>query len=696
MHPGPGHDRGATAFVGQLFAGIAIATVTATLGLLAVLDRTAAPAVTLAGGAVLAAVAVAAWLGLFRLAQPLDRVALDLAVIARDNPRHALRLGGRHSLRRLAAGIEGLRQQILGAEESRTAALRTATQRVDEQKRQLEAILLDLSEGIVVCNMQHQVLLYNEAAAALFEAPLALGLGRSLFSALTQEPILHMLERKREHGGAGGAAGSRFVCGTIDSRKLFQARLGVVRDADGQLAGYVLAMREAGAELAAMARRDDLLQLATQGLRGPLANLRAAAETLVGNPELSAAERAPFDRVVMEECAALTERIEALARGYRELGGAQWFLAEVHSSDLLASLRRRLEGGPRPIALTPTGLPAWLYADSLSLLLLLEHVLRRLQDEAGIDAVDAALTRVDKRIQLDLIWPGRPVGASVIDRWLDEVLVGGLGPLTGRMVLLRHGSELWSQPGRASESLLRLPLPSAEPAARPPSAKHPARPEFYDFDLLRRPLPAGAVAERPLRQLTYVVFDLETTGLRPSEGDEAVQIAAVRVVNGRVLTMETFDRLVNPGRPVPAESTRIHGITGAMVRDKPPLGMVLPQFQAFAADSVLVAHNAAFDMAFVSRAATTAGVRIEQPIIDTLLLSAHLDPNESDHSLDGIAARLGLAFTQRHDALGDALVTAAILVRLIERLEERGFKNLRELIDVTGMAAEIRGRQQQF
>ena len=599
-------------------------------------------------------------------------------------------------LGRLAMGIETLRGQIVEARQSTEAALAQATRRVDEQKRQLETILLDLSEGIVVCNMQHQVLLYNQIAAALFDAPLGLGLGRSLFTVLTQEPILHMLERVSERTGAAATAGSRFVCGTVDGRHLFQGRLGVMLDADQRAAGYVLAMRDAGAELAAMARRDDLLQSATEGFRGPLANLRAAAETLAANPELPSSDRIRFDRVVVDESANLSMRLESLARGYRELGGDQWFLAEIHSSDLLGSLRRRLGAGVPAVTLTPTGLPVWLYCDSLSVLVLLDHLIRNLQANFGVNAIDATVGPGDRRVHLDLIWAGQPIPSSMLDRWLNESLVGGLGPLTGRAVLLRHGSELWSQPGRAGESLLRLPLPSAEPATRPVMSTLPTRPEFYDFELLHRPLPAGDLAERSLRQVTYVVFDLETTGLRPSDGDEVVAIGAVRVVNGRVLNMESFDRLVNPGRTVPPDSTRFHRITDAMVRDKPPFDIVLPQFLVFAADAVLVAHNAAFDMAFVSRTAAAFGIRLELPVIDTLLLSAHLDPEETDHSLDGIAARFGLTFTRRHSALGDALVTAAILVRLIERFEERGFCNLRELIEATNMAAEIRGRRRQF
>lgn len=688
------NGRTLTASVARLVAVLAAATASLLVAILAWTETATGVAIAIAVGLVLLAFAVAGWLLVTRLAAPLDDLALDLAVIARDNPDHALRAGKSRWLARLAGSVETLRQSLSSARSDTAAALAEATARAEDQKRQLEAILLDLSEGIVVCNLHHQILLYNPAAAALFESPL--GLGRSLFTVLRQEPILHALERIQETASHARPLGDRFVCASLDGRLLVLARIGVIAGGEKQARGYVLAMRDISAELAAMARRDNLLLSATEGFRAPLASLRAAAETLSAHPEMEATDRARFERVLLEESTRLSERLEELARGYRDLGNAQWFMAEIHSNDLLASLQRRLAAAaPSPIV-TPVGLPAWLYGDSLSLLVLLEHLVRRLCDRLGITALDAAITHAERRVYLDFIWEGQPIAPSVIEGWLDASLVGGLGPLTGRAVLNRHGSELWSQAGRAGQALLRMPLPSAEPVAGPPPARPPARPEFYDFELLQQPLPTGELVGRPLRQVNYVVLDLETTGLHPSEGDEVVAIAAVRVVNGRVLTMETFDRLVNPGRSIPATSVAIHGITEEDVKDKPPLAVVLPQFQSFAEDAVLVAHNAAFDMAFLQRSAEGCGLRFDQPVLDTLLLSAYLDPDEMDHSLDGIAARLGLKFSQRHSALGDCMVTAAILVRQIERLEERGFQTLGDLIKATRMTAEIRARQREF
>jgi DNA polymerase III subunit epsilon len=349
------------------------------------------------------------------------------------------------------------------------------------------------------------------------------------------------------------------------------------------------------------------------------------------------------------------------------------------------------------VRLTATGLPQWLVGDSLSLLVLLAHLVEQIRRHAGVADIDIAFTPSDHRIYVELLWTGRPIAAAMLDEWLDEPLHGGLGPLTARAVLQRYGSDAWSETGPRGTALLRVPLASAEGIALPVRrAPRPQRPEFYDFNLLHQPLATGPAFDRPLRQLTHIVFDVETTGLRPAAGDEVVALAAVRVVNGRILTMESVEWLINPGRAIPAESVRFHGITDAMVKDKPPLAVVLPEFRRLARDAVLVAHNAAFDLTFLNRASGDGSGGFANPVLDTLLLSAFLDDEETDHSLDAITARLGLAIENRHNALGDSLATAAILLRFIDRLEARGLTTLGEVTDALNMAGQLRARRQQL
>jgi hypothetical protein len=127
----------------------------------------------------------------------------------------------------------------------------------------------------------------------------------------------------------------------------------------------------------------------------------------------------------------------------------------------------------------------------------------------------------------------------------------------------------------------------------------PARPKFFDFDLFDQPMNVEELDGMQLKALSFTVFDTETTGLRPSAGDEMISIGGVRIAHIEVLSEVTFSRLINPGRPIPKESIRFNGITDIMVATEPPATEVLHQFREFVGDSVLIAHNAAFDMKFL-------------------------------------------------------------------------------------------------
>lgn len=216
-----------------------------------------------------------------------------------------------------------------------------------------------------------------------------------------------------------------------------------------------------------------------------------------------------------------------------------------------------------------------------------------------------------------------------------------------------------------------------------PLAPTAARPLTYDFDLLIR-----TVEQSPgntlLRDLVYVVFDSETTGLDPAR-DEVVQLGAVRVVKGKLVPAETIDTLVRPPIAIPRRSTEVHGIDMDMVADAPSFDVVCARLHGFASGAILVAHNAAFDMAFVQRQARKSGVAFDHEVLDTVLMSAVVFGGSAEHTLDAICDRLGIVIPadKRHTALGDALATARALVAMIPILEGRGIETLGALRDET-------------
>ncbi len=651
------------------------------------------------------AVAAAALFGLYLL---LDRRLLrPTAALSREVQRlvqsrqldRELALPPRHQLGPLPDAVAALADELRLARRDLVRGMESATARVAEQKEWLEVILLELSEGVIGCSPSHQILLYTQAAVRLLDAPEAMGLGRSLFAVVTAEPVLHTLERldfRRREGAVSSEMVVPFVCATVDSRTMLQASMALILGPAREPTGYVVTLSDISHDLSRFARAEAVHRALTRGLRGPLANLRAAAETLSNFGGITAEERRAFEDVILAESVRISEQVEALAA---QSGGepvVRWPMADVYSADLLNCVSRRL-ADDTDIVLTVVGIPLWLHGDSLSLAATLDRLLRRLGEATRVTAFDAEALLGDRRVYIDLAWAGGPVPSQLIETWLDQPLEGTLGQQAIRDVLDRHGSELWSQPRPHGRAVLRIPLLTPmRPQFQPRTEKLPPRPEFYDFALMTEHGVAGDLAARPLREVDYVVFDTETTGLRPTEGDEIVSIAGVRVINGRILTGERFTRLVDPQRTIPQDSIRFHGITDEMVAHKPPARVVLPQFKAFVGDAVMVGHNAAFDLKFIRLKEAETGVSFRNPVVDTLLLSALIDPEEEDHSLDAIAQRLGVSITDRHTALGDALATAEILIHMLDRLEAKGMRTLGEMMRASDMTVELILREQRF
>jgi DNA polymerase III epsilon subunit family exonuclease len=188
-------------------------------------------------------------------------------------------------------------------------------------------------------------------------------------------------------------------------------------------------------------------------------------------------------------------------------------------------------------------------------------------------------------------------------------------------------------------------------------------------------------ADLALERATYVVVDLETTGLTPATS-RICEIGAVRV-SGLELADE-FQTLVNPRMPIGAAVSALTGLRDAQLRRAPSADVAVRRFIAFAGDAVLVAHNARFDLAFLDRETERlTGARLAGAVVDTVGLARRLLAGRTPRSgLGSLARFFGTAATPCHRALPDAQATAEILVMLLGLAQERGAETVADLVEL--------------
>ncbi len=175
-----------------------------------------------------------------------------------------------------------------------------------------------------------------------------------------------------------------------------------------------------------------------------------------------------------------------------------------------------------------------------------------------------------------------------------------------------------------------------------------------------------------------VVFDIETTGFGPIK-DRIIEIGAVKVIDGKIT--EKYSTFINPDIPIPFKIEELTGITDEMVLDAPMIETVLPEFLEFCKGSILVAHNAAFDVGFISKKAEFMGIETDFTVIDTVGMARCLLPELNKFKLNIVAKELGISLENHHRAVDDAGATAEIFVRFIAMLKDKGVYSLTELME---------------
>ncbi|NKX45477.1 3'-5' exonuclease [Roseicyclus persicicus] len=632
------------------FGGSALVIAGLTVGYIRLGEAHALNSFVIAGlVAVFAIGGLTAWIWVLfdeHVARPVERLAADLRARAHSDVDQGIDHQIARYLGDLAPAADAVAANLTETRNAMALAVGRETARLAAEKTRLETLLAEVPDGVLFCTPSHTIALYNGHCRDILGESEALGLGRPVSGLLRMGPIRQAYDRL---AARDADEGTDILVTTRAGARLLEARLRLLR-LEGQETegpGYVLTLRDVTADLKVQAERAHLLNRLFDGVTAALPDLPA------GHP-----------------LAALAQ--ETAAR--KTATDTEWWPMEaLAAEDLGAGLAARLDrkGVPLGADLGDTRLRC----DGFAITRMLE---RLALDWAGDGASGLILTMASEGAEaavLSLEAEGKAPAADTLAHWLDAPLSPGLSGFSGADVLLSHGTRLSPEPAGPGRHALRLSLPLAEP-----HAAGPTRVVMYDFDLLNAEIPEDLAAAR-LKSLSFVIFDTETTGLNP-QVDEVCQIAAVRVVNGRIVAGERFDMLVNPGRKIPAASTAVHHITNEMVAGAPPVTEALRRFHAFAEGSVLVAHNAPFDMSFLRRREAEIGKRFDQPILDTVLCSAILYGQSAEHTLDALCDRLHIRIPEeaRHTAIGDAIGTAEAFRKMIPMLEAAELPNLGALI----------------
>ena len=614
---------------------------------------------------------------------PTLRLAEQTRLITVVNPGYRIHPDGAEELQQLARIINQSAEAFENLQTQVDNQIRTAKQELKDERNRLAALMSELPQGVLVCNPSGQILLYNPQAQKLLQRPgHHLGLGRSIFSVIEREPLVHAIDVLGHAVQEGKKhAQTSFMLTPQENTNLRVHMMPFFRDREGRqdINGYVLTLDDITLELEADLRLDLLLRTLSEAMRFSSHEIREAITRILNTPDIPQAELDDLRQTIDRASLALTHQIEDASIELAQEITHQSIKEDISGQSMVDLIARQLKRQTGLDITTRVGGELWLRLDSYALVQGLTRLGSQIQDRAlpSRQLLVSITAEGNNHAQLEIAWDGQ-VDQNILNFWREQEALEMESDHDSRFEeLLKECGSSCALPGN-NLLCLKLPTVTIEEAAEvAPLIEQ--RPLYFEFDLFN-PESWQELGQVPLRKLTFVVFDTETTGLNPSEGDEIIQIGAIRMVNGRILHDETIDQLVDPQRYVPQTSVEVHGIQPELLVDQPTIKEVLPTFHRFCEGSVLVAHNAAFDMKFLQLKEGETGLRFDHPVLDTLLLSWIVHPNLQGHGLDHIAQRFDIPIVGRHTALGDAIVTAEVLVRLIPLLEDAGVHTLEEAI----------------
>ncbi|WP_157211966.1 3'-5' exonuclease [Sinorhizobium sojae] len=601
------------------------------------------------------------------VARPIEAMASTMRARAHAQVEQGIDSHGARYLGDLAAAASVTTAALSETRNALAETVARETARLSSDNQKLEQLLADVAPAVLLCTGRHHLAFYNTSAQEMLataETPVCLG--RSLFDYLSDGALRSAYQRLVDMNTPDAVL--EFVC-TASRRRRLAGRMRLTGGTPHDAGAYVLTLRDVTEELAACARRDVLLSDVFSTIRPAIEMLKERAD------RLDVASGAATGALLAHDIMGLDLAVQALESRFENCQSDGWPMAWMDASELAHQVQRELSASGIAVEIDTDLLTA--RCNMPDIVSLFAHLARQIAQDRAVREFVFSVRELQAEGIVNLEWCGTAISDNLLQQWLHKP-ADDQSP-TADAILRAHRTTMLSASFTEGRASLMMRLQHVKKLQPVPARL--SRSVTYDFELLSLPR-YDRIAEARLDDLAYVVFDTETTGLLPEQGDEIVQIAAVRIVNGKRVEGETFETLVNPGRRIPAASSAVHRITDAMVEDAPGVAEVVRRFHRFCDGAVLVAHNAPFDMEFLYRRENELRISFTNPILDTVLLSAVVFGRQHAHTLDALCQRLGVSLTEavRHTAMGDAVATADAFLRLQAIIAGRGLERLGDLL----------------
>ena len=593
--------------------------------------------------------------------RPLKKMASEASVIYESNPSHRIKIRGSKDITNLSRVINDFADMFENLNKTITEQILAARKETEKERNLLAAIMAELPQGVIICNKSGRILLFNSLAKEIFthkQSPPGtehfIGLGRSIFHLIDKNLVAHAIDEIAQRlSNRKKSVGSYFIT-PIYTGDLISAEAIPILDQNNEMTGFILAVHDISPDIQKYEIIDKQL---------------TEFQTVLENEK------------PIQKFNNIETKYHQVSDIIRDLSLSRLPLTTLNLKSFLQTLQKKTGHGDIRINIFNDHWNTRILADAYSFSRALVFLFKNLFRLSSQREFNLVISHPTGSINFEISWDESCLLADI-----KKIMHQRINALPGFGYVLKFNNARikFHSPDKATCSGISILAKAGKKSLSPVKQRAPvmagSRPEFYDFDLFSVDNQSKNLLDTSLKEITYTVFDTETTGLNPDGGDEIISIGAVRIVNNRIVYQDIFEELVDPKRDIPIESYRIHGINYEMVMEKESIKKVLPRFRQFTSDTVLLGHNIAFDMKMLKLKEKPTGIKFKNPTLDTLLLSAVLHPVHEQHDMENIAKRLGVNIIGRHTALGDAITTAEIFKKLIPILNSNGILTLKDAL----------------